>query len=211
LAGARRQFEAARDTQQKAGDLGLLQESQAEIADVDLEEGHPVEAEALVRSAITEFENEKSDPATAAAYSELSQALLAQGKLDQARKAIQHATELNRASSDPELRLPIAIQDARVEIATAQKGTQYTSLAPAIQRLHTVIASARGLGYYQLECEARLALAEVEMKTDPALSRSQMETLAQETHQRGLDLLSHKAQLLTAANPSWSARSSPAP
>jgi tetratricopeptide (TPR) repeat protein len=211
LAGARRQFEAARDTQQKAGDLGLLQESQAEIADVDLEEGHPVEAEALVRSAITEFENEKSDPATAAAYSELSQALLAQGKLDQARKAIQHATELNRASSDPELRLPIAIQDARVEIATAQKGAQYTSLAPAIQRLRTVIASARGLGYYQLECEARLALAEVEMKTDPALSRSQMETLAQETHQRGLDLLSHKAQLLTAANPSWSARSSPAP
>jgi DNA-binding winged helix-turn-helix (wHTH) protein/tetratricopeptide (TPR) repeat protein len=211
LAGARRKFEAARDTQQKAGDLGLLQESQAEIADVDLEEGHPVEAETLVRPAITEFENEKSDPATAAAYSELSQALLAQGKLDEARKAIQHATELNRASSDPELRLPIAIQDARVEIATAQKGTQYTSLGPPIQRLHSVIASARKLGYYELECEARLALAEAEIKTDPALSRSQMETLAQETHQRGLDLLSHKAQLLTAANLSWSARSSPAP
>jgi tetratricopeptide (TPR) repeat protein len=200
LAGARQQFEAARDTQQKAGDLGLLEESQAEIADIDLEEGRPAEAESLVRPAVTEFENEKSDPATAAAYSELSLALLAQGKIDEARKAIERAKELNRGSSDPALRLPIAIQDARVEIATAQKTTG-NSLAPAIQRLHSLIASARTLGYYQLECEARLALAEAEMKTDPALSRSQMETLAQETHQRGLDLLSHKARLL-AAKPS---------
>jgi DNA-binding winged helix-turn-helix (wHTH) protein/tetratricopeptide (TPR) repeat protein len=209
LAGARQDFEAARDTQQKAGDMGLLEESQAEIADVDLEEGHPAAAEALVRPAITEFENEKSGPATAAAYSELSQALLAQGKLDEARKAIQRATELNRDSFDPALRLPIAIQDARVEVATAQKGTEYASLASAIQRLHSVITSARTLGYYQLECEARLALAEAEMKTDPALSRSQMETLAQEAHERGLDLVSHKADLLTATKPAWSARSSP--
>jgi DNA-binding winged helix-turn-helix (wHTH) protein/tetratricopeptide (TPR) repeat protein len=209
LAGARQDFEAARDTQQKAGDMGLLEESQAEIADVDLEEGHPAAAEALVRPAITEFENEKSGPATAAAYSELSQALLAQGKLDEARKAIQRATELNRDSFDPALRLPIAIQDARVEVATAQKGTEYASPASAIQRLHSVITSARTLGYYQLECEARLALAEAEMKTDPALSRSQMETLAQEAHERGLDLVSHKADLLTATKPAWSARSSP--
>jgi tetratricopeptide (TPR) repeat protein len=62
LPGARKQFEAARDAQQKAGDMALLEESQSEIADVDHEEGHPVEAESLVRPAISEFEKEKSDP-----------------------------------------------------------------------------------------------------------------------------------------------------
>jgi len=200
LAGARQQFEAARDTQQKAGDMGLLEESQAELADVDLEEGHPADAESLVRPAITEFENEKSDPATAAAYSELSQALLAQGKLDEARKAIQRATELNRASSDPALKLPIAIQLARVE--AAEKTTGHDGLAAAIQRLRSVIASAKTLGYYQLECEARLALAEAELKTDPALGRSQLETLAREAHERGLELVSHKAQRFAGTTPS---------
>jgi DNA-binding winged helix-turn-helix (wHTH) protein/tetratricopeptide (TPR) repeat protein len=209
LAGARQQFEAARDIQQKAGDMGLLEESQAEIADVDMEEGRPTEAEALMRPAVAEFEKEKSDPATAAAYSELSQALLAQGKLDEARKAIRRATELNLASSDPALNLPIAIQVARVE--AAENTTGRDGLGAAIQRLRSVIASARNLGYYQLECEARLALAEAEMKTDPALSRSQMERLARETHERGLELVSHKADLLTATKSAWSARSSSTP
>jgi ATP/maltotriose-dependent transcriptional regulator MalT len=174
-----------------------------------LEEGHASEAESLVRTAIAEFEKEKSDPATAASYAQLGQALLAQGKVDEARKAVEHATDLNRNSPDPALNLPIAIQFARVEAAAGQKATSHSGVAAAIQRLHSVIASARKLGYYEIECEARLALAEVEMKSDPTLGRSQLETLAQETHERGLDLLSHKAQLLTATKPSWSARSSP--
>lgn len=208
LAGARQQFEAARDTQQKAGDMGLLEESQAELADLDLEEGRAVEAEFLVRPAIAEFESEKSDPATAAAYSELSQALLEQGKLDEARKAVQRATELNRASSDPALKLPIAIQVARVETAAGPK----TGRVAAIQRLRSVIVSARKLGYYQIECEARLALAEAELKTNPVAGRSQLEIIEKETHERGLEFFSHKARLLASASqPSLSATSSSTP
>jgi DNA-binding winged helix-turn-helix (wHTH) protein/tetratricopeptide (TPR) repeat protein/TolB-like protein len=210
LAGARHQFEAARDTQQKAGDMGLLEESQAELADLDLEEGHAAEAESLVRPAIAEFEKEKSDPATAAAYAELSQALLAQGKLDEARMAVQRATELTRSSSDPALKLPIAIQVARVEAAAGQKAPKYAGLAVAIQRLRSTIASARKLGYYLMECDARLALAEAELKTDPALGSAQLEILARETHERGLELLSRKAQLqATTSQPSLSNRSTP--
>ena len=201
LVGARKQFESARDLELKAGDAGMVEESQAELADLDLEEGHASEAESLVRGAIAEFEKEKSDPATAASYAQVGQALLAQGKVDEARRAVEHAIDLNRNSPDPALNLPIAIQFARVEAAAGQKATSHSGVAAAIQRLHSVIASARKLGYYEIECEARLALAEVEMKTDPALSRSQSETLAQETHQRGMDLLSHKAHLLTLRPP----------
>jgi hypothetical protein len=39
-------------------------------------------------------------------------------------------------------------------------------------RLHSVIASAKTLGYYQLECEARLALAEAEIEMKIASAAS---------------------------------------
>jgi hypothetical protein len=78
--------------------------------------------------------------------------------------------------------------------------------------LRSVIASAKRLGYYQIECEARLALAEAELKVNPAAGRSQLEILEKETHERGLEFFSHKAQLLASASqPSLSARSSPTP
>jgi hypothetical protein len=38
-----------------------------------------------------------------------------------------------------------------------------------------------------------------------------METLARETHERGLELVSHKADLLTATETASSVRSSPTP
>jgi hypothetical protein len=126
-----------------------------------------------------------------------------QGKLEEARKAIQHAAELGRKSSDPALTLPIAIQTARLETAAAgQDAAGHRALAAARQRLRSAIATAKKLGYYQIECEARLALGEAELKANSASGRSQLETLEKETHERGLELLSRKARLLLSANQS---------
>jgi hypothetical protein len=47
--------------------------------------------------------------------------LLAQGKIDEARKAIQHSTELIRNNPDPALKLLIAIQSARVPLAAVRR------------------------------------------------------------------------------------------
>jgi hypothetical protein len=44
----------------KAGDTGLLEESQLELADLDLEEGRLQEAEFLIRPAIVEFERNRA-------------------------------------------------------------------------------------------------------------------------------------------------------
>ena len=62
------------------------------------------------------------------------------------------------------------------------------------------LATARRLSYYQIECKARLALGEVELKANPALGHSQLETLEKETHERGLELLARKTELLASAN-----------
>jgi hypothetical protein len=70
------------------------------------------------------------------------------------------------------------------------------------QQLRSAIATARRLGYYQIEYEARLALAVADLKTNPSLGRSQLETLEKETHERGRELLSHKAELLVSVKQS---------
>jgi eukaryotic-like serine/threonine-protein kinase len=201
LAGARQQYLHTLETRQKLGEQ--VAESQISLAELSLEEGHPEQAEALLRPAIAEFEKEKEIPDATNAYTFLSQALLAQGQLEEARKAIQHAAELGRKSPDPALTLPLTIQNARIEMAAAAPGAaEHLAFATASQKLRSAIATARKLGYYQIECEAQLALAVADLKANPALGRSKLETLEKETHERGLELLSHKAELLASVNQS---------
>ncbi|PYV79259.1 MAG: hypothetical protein DMG93_21075, partial [Acidobacteria bacterium] len=110
LAAARSQFEQTLTMRQKIGALELAAESQTELADLEIQENHPEQAESLVRTALAEFEKEKSDPDSSSAYTILSRALLMQGKFEQADKASRRAAELSLTSSDPALKLPAAIQ-----------------------------------------------------------------------------------------------------
>jgi DNA-binding winged helix-turn-helix (wHTH) protein/tetratricopeptide (TPR) repeat protein/TolB-like protein len=202
LPGARQQYQSALDQRQTRGRTFDVAESQASLSELAVEEGHPEQAETLVRLAIAEFEKEKTDPDTASAYTVLSRTLLMEGKLDEARMSVQRAAQLSLASPDPELKLPIAIQTARIEAVASQRVKGHAGLAAAVQRLRSVIASAKKLGYYQIECEARLALAEAELRTDPAAGSSRLKILEKETQERGLVFLSQKAHLLEAASQS---------
>jgi eukaryotic-like serine/threonine-protein kinase len=198
LQAARKQFADVVDIQKRAGDMNLVEESEAELADLAIEEGRPEEAESLLRPAIAEFEKESSDPAASTAYTQLSTALLMEGKLAEADKALERAIEAAHNSPNPELTLPVAIQQARIDTAAAgqdgQDAAGRAALQAVIHRLHSTIASAKKLGYYGLECEARLALGEAELKVDPAKGRSLLQTLREETHERGFELLSRKSQ-----------------
>jgi DNA-binding winged helix-turn-helix (wHTH) protein/tetratricopeptide (TPR) repeat protein len=212
LAGARKQFETARDAELKAGDVGLVEESQSELADVDLEEGHPDEAEPLTRAAIVEFEKEESAPAMAASYAQLSQVLLAQGKFDEARKAIQHSLEINRNSTDPALNLPIALVAARLDLAAvSQNPPGHLNLGTVRQELRSIVDTAKRLGYYSQECDARLALGELEVKANPAVGRSMLTQLAAEAHQHGLELISRKATVLAGGTKGTAMAAAPSP
>jgi tetratricopeptide (TPR) repeat protein len=203
LAGARQQYQQTLETRQKLGEQDLVAESQVSLAELSLEEGHPEQTETLLRPAIAEFEKEKETPDATSAYTLLSRTLLAQGRLEEARKAIQHASQLGRKSPDPALTLPIAIQTARLEtVAAGRDAAGHLALATARQQLRSTIATARRLSYYQIQCKARLVLGEVELKANPALGRSQLETLENETRERGLELLARKTELLASANQS---------
>jgi len=200
LAGARREYQQTLEMRQKLGEQDVVAESQDALAELSVEEGNLEQAETLLRMAIAEFEKEKLVPDQISAYTVLGRVLLARGKPEEARKAIQHAVELSPNFPDPALRLPLEIQRAQVETAAASPGAGgRVALRAARQELLAAIATARNLGYYYYECEARLALGEAELKADPALGRSQLEILEKKTHERGLELLSRKAKLLASA------------
>jgi tetratricopeptide (TPR) repeat protein len=201
LTGAHQQYEQTLVMRQKTGEMGLVEESQVELADLALQEGRPEQAEPLLRGAIAEFEKQKGDPDASSAYTLLSRALLMQSKLGDARKAAERATALSLTSSDPALKLPAAIQSARVELASASPSTASSSVSAARHVLRSALATARRLGYYNLECEARLAVGELELKTDPVSGRSQLNALATETRSHGLELLArHSEQAIAAAS-----------
>jgi DNA-binding winged helix-turn-helix (wHTH) protein/tetratricopeptide (TPR) repeat protein len=197
LSGARSQFEQSLAIAQKIGALVNAAESQAELARLAVEEGHPEQAEVPLHGAIAEFEKEKSDPNSSSAYTLLSRTLLMQGKLNDARTKAQRGAELSLTSSDPALKLPAELQQIRVEAASAE--TDRKRLA-AVRHLQSVIATANRLGYYYLECQARLALGELELKINSSTGQRHLRTLASETHNRGFELLARQAEDAVSRN-----------
>jgi tetratricopeptide (TPR) repeat protein len=192
LTGARSQFEQTLAMRQKIGALDLAAESQVALASLDIEEGRAVQAESLIRGALPEFEKEKRDPDASGAYTLLSRSLLMQGRTEEARKAAQQAVERSLTSSDPSLTLPAQIQQARVEIASSKD--ENASSASALRHLNSVIASAKRLGYYHIETEARLALGQMELRINSSLGQKQLKALATETRTRGYELVARHAE-----------------
>jgi DNA-binding winged helix-turn-helix (wHTH) protein/tetratricopeptide (TPR) repeat protein len=199
LRDARQQFEETLAIRENMGAMGLAAESRMALAELDMEEKHPEQAEPLIRSAIAELENEKGDPALSTAYVLLSRASLMQGKADDARRAIEQGIQFSHTSSDPALTLSAAVQRARVEMAALGRNSPGSAAAIA-RELHPAVATARRLGYYSLECEARLLLGELEVKTNPAAGRAQLSALAAEAHNHGLELLARHAQEAISAS-----------
>jgi eukaryotic-like serine/threonine-protein kinase len=192
LTGARAQFEQSLAIAEKIGSVFNAAESREELAILAIEENHPEQAEASLRNAIAAFEKEKSDPDSSSAYTLLSRALLMQRKVEEARKSAQRGVQLSLTSSDPALKLPAEIQQARVQAASAE--TDKKRPEGTLGKLQSVIATANRLGYYKLECEARLALGEMELKSNASQGQRHLKALASEAHTRGFDLLARRAE-----------------
>ena len=194
LNGARQNYQRALALRQQLGNNGGIAENQAALADVSIEEGKFSEAEQALKRSLAEFQSENVQMDELHAETDLSRALLHEGKIAEARKLISDALTLARPVGDPALKLPVAIMDARIEAAElASRTKSKPDLSGPRRKLQNVQSTARQLGYYQIECDARLALAELELRQNLPVARAHLVALAREAHQHGMELVAHKA------------------
>jgi hypothetical protein len=121
--------------------------------------------------------------------------MLAEGKAAAAKEAAQRARVLAAKSQNPEIRWRTAIAAARIE--TAGKDIAHSSSgAAALKELVPIIAKSRELGYQGIELDARLALAEIEMKVGQlAAGRAHLVVIEADAKAKGYNLVARKAAI----------------
>jgi len=200
LVASRRSYEEALETQTKLGNLDDGAETKYALADLALAEGNPEKGEALVREAIAQLEKGQNILDHIAVYTTLSRVLQAEGKLEDASKAIDHAAELvgaNDLKNFPGVATPVRIQQARVTGSLAATDAHgQPKVAAARTDLMALAAAARRLGLFSFECDARTALGEFEMKTNPDTGRQHLASLAVYARDHGFALIATRATAL---------------
>jgi hypothetical protein len=91
------------------------------------------------------------------------------------------------------MRCQAAITAARIE--TAEKNVAHPADADAARKeLTTIITKSRELGYFGIELDARLALAEIEMKSGQMVAgRAHLITIEADAKAKSYNLIARKA------------------
>ena len=186
LEDARQTFSDALPLARETGNSGMtvmIEQGLAEIAD---EENHREEAKQQIRELLSSLHEHKDPTDEIGAQSLLARIALHEGDTAAATRAISAAQALLGQSQGWEESCLFRIANARVQAATGK-------LAEARESLTTVIAEARKHSNLRYQLEARLALCEIEAKTDPASARTHAKTLEQEARSKGFGLIARKA------------------
>jgi len=194
FAGARKMYDQALALRTSAGEKLTIAETQLALADLSLEEARsPAEREAVVRRALEIFQTQKAHDDETEAWSILARALLAEGKVAPAKEAMQHARSLAAKSQNPEIRWQTAITAARIETADKNPARSATGIATR-KELATLITKSREFGYMGIELDARLALAEIEMKSGQTTpGRAHLTAIEADAKAKGYNLIARKA------------------
>jgi|HubBroStandDraft_4_1064222.scaffolds.fasta_scaffold01714_2 DNA-binding winged helix-turn-helix (wHTH) protein/tetratricopeptide (TPR) repeat protein len=196
FSGARTMYDQALAIRTSAHDEFTIAETQLGLADLSLEEAHsPVDQEAAIRQALEVFQKRKARDDEIQAWCVLARALLAEGKAAAASEAMQHARSLADKSQNPEIRWHTAITAARIN--TAGKDAAHSAAGMATRKeLATILTKSQELGYKGIELDARLALADIEMKAGQTISgRAHLAAIEADAKGKGYNLVARKAAL----------------
>lgn len=168
------------------GDEFTAAESTLQLAEIALDQGRSGEAEALARNAAAVFEHHKAADHGAFSYAVLSRALLAQARLKEAQVASNSAMTLAQKGGDREGRFQALLAAAAVRAASGRAGE-------AAQLLRALQAEASRYGYVPYELEARLRLAELELKMGRRGARERLAHVQTEAREKGFLRLASQA------------------
>jgi serine/threonine protein kinase/tetratricopeptide (TPR) repeat protein len=191
LAAARRHHEEAVRIREALGQKVRVAESRLALASLSIDEGRAAEAEPVAREMAEALRAEKMGDLEGSAWLVLARSLVAQGKADLAGPPAREASRLLSSSQDRTTRLFLAIAVARVDAAAGGPPAARVS-----ERLEAAVAEAAAMGHVALELEARLALAEVEVRGGRPSGRDHAAQLEGDARAKGFGLVATKAAAL---------------
>lgn len=187
LSQAREREEQVIALKKEVGDAVQVAQSQAGLARIALEQDKPAEAEALVRGASPQFEQQTMAAAGGQTAALLARILLAQKKIEDAKTAANNAMALAEHTSDRSTHLMATLALAEVN---AKSGKD----AEAAKALQSVVNEARRDGYVQFEFEARLDLAQLELRSNRDSGRKRLQQLQEDARRKEFLLIARKAR-----------------
>jgi serine/threonine protein kinase/tetratricopeptide (TPR) repeat protein len=188
LAEARAKYEQALSIETRLGETDSIPWGRLRLASISLEESRPAEAEASAREAMEAVKKQKSVSAQASAHTLLARALLMEGKLKEAKTEIDQAKALWEKSRDFHQHFDIGIASARI---LAQSHTP----VEAERQLNLLLDESTRDGLVSYQFEIRLALGEIEMRSDRTASGvARLKSLESDANVKGFLLIAHKAK-----------------
>ena len=183
---ARDQEEQVLTFQKEVGDSVEIARSQIALATIVIEEGQPAEAEALLRAAAPQLEQQTIATSASQSAALLARALLAQSKIGEAEAAATNALALAERTSDRSTHLLATLAAAEVDARTGKEPA-------AIKALQSVLSESLRDGYEEFEFEARLDLGRLELRSSRALGQQRLKKLEEDASRKDFRLMARKA------------------
>jgi tetratricopeptide (TPR) repeat protein len=185
LTGARAKYQKAIDLRNEIGEKSGAAEISLQLASLALEEGRASEGKAL-----EEIRAAKIPELQISAHAILADALLAQGKLDAARKEIAAGKPLAEKTQQRLVRMQFEI--AAAEVQTGSK--KPADLQAATTTLNRVIGEAERSGVLATAYEARIVLGKTQIKYgNKEEGKSVLAAVQKDAAEKGFVLMSRKA------------------
>ena len=189
---ARKAYAQSLAIRNEIGEKASADEARIGLADLAIEEGRPGEAEKPAREAKSAFHQEGQSDDELVAAAVLAKASLAQGKSDEAKATIDSSSYLAEKTQNRGVAIRFEITSARVAVSSGR-------LREARSDLEAALTEATKIGFVSCQFEARLAIYEIEMRSDRSdQGRQHLEELAHLASAKGFGLIAQRAS--TAAN-----------
>ena len=197
LDGAAKWYAQALSVRHELGARGTTAETQLDLAWLALEQGRPAEAQNLLTTSLEEFRIQRQTDLEAYGQAALARALLGEGKQEEALSAAVRARALADKAQNRGIWLIVATVEAQVEWASGDA----QRLAGAKQLLNQVESESGKLGFVDHQLEARLALAEINLRgKDLQSARTSLTELERNAQHLGFGLIAQKARQLIHSN-----------
>jgi len=178
---ARRSAQEALAILDETGGASGAARAELVLAEIRLDQGHVAEAEGRARKAAAAFESAQDVPGRRRAEGLVARAALEQGRIGDARRAIEKAAAAG-GSESRQTALESAITYAR--LLDAERGRSAAS-TEAAERLQAVIEAAERSALVKCAIEARLALAEIEVRSGDGGAHSRLNALKEDARRKG--------------------------